>query len=269
MAYQEEEKAKLRRQSSREAITLAMQGQWREAITVNQNLVELFPNDVEAYNRLGRAYMELSEYAEAENAYKHTIQIDPYNAIAQKNVQRLSLLKKTHGQTATRKVNPQQFIEEIGKAGVVQLHNLAPAVVLAKVVAADVVNLKVEGTFLSVESTTGDYLGHVEPKHGQRLIRLMQGGNKYSAAIVSSGPDALSVIIRETYKDPSQSGQPSFPTRGVEGPRTEIGDRVIRRELEQEEALLGEPGFSVVGGEEHEVLAEEPMEDEYDDESEG
>jgi Flp pilus assembly protein TadD len=90
MAYQEEEKTKLRRLQSREAINLAILGNWREAVGVNQNLVDVFPEDVEAYNRLGRAHTELGEYEDAEKAYRQSLKIDSYNAIAQKNIQRLA-----------------------------------------------------------------------------------------------------------------------------------------------------------------------------------
>ena len=267
MTYQEEEQSRLRRQNTREAINLALQGQWREAIDVNKGIVEMFPNDIEALNRLGRAHMELAQYADAEAAYRRTMEIDSYNAIAQKNLQRLSLLKKTRTtkQTAAPKLEPQAFIEEIGKAGVVHLHDLPRADVLARVVAGDAVNLKVSGNNLVVETLRGGYLGHVEPRHAQRLIRLMKGGNKYSAAIVSSGERAVSVIIRETFQHPDQAGQLSFPTRGVVGARSDIGERVIRREIEQEESLAGETGYTVVGGEEAEVLPEEAPEDDFDD----
>jgi hypothetical protein len=64
------------------------------------------------------------------------------------------------------------------------------------------------------------------------------------------------------------AGHLSFPTRGVEGARTDITDRVLRRELEQEESLLGEPGYTVMGGEEAEVLPQERTEDEFEEESE-
>lgn len=269
MAYQEEEQSRIRRQSSKEAITLAIQGRWREAIAVNQKIIQAFPGDVEAYNRLGRAYMELGEYAEAGAAYRKTLEIDKYNSIAQKNLQRLAHIRRTRTTTGTdtHRLDPQQFIEEIGKAGIVQLVNLAKPAVLAKVVAGDNVNLKIVGNDLRVENSRGDYLGQVEIKHKQRLIRLMRGGNKYSAAIVSSSEKTLTVIVREVYQSPEQTGQLSFPTRGIEGPRPDITDRVIRRELEQEEAMLGETGYTVVGGEEPEALAEEPMEDDFDDES--
>ena len=264
----------MRRQSSKEAITLAMQGKWREAITVNKTLIEAFPTDVEAYNRMGRAHMELGEYADAEAAYRKTLGIDSYNAIAQKNLQRLVVLKKASKKTKaavavdTHKLEPRQFIEEIGKAGVVLLNNLALPAIIAKVVAGDAVSLKIKGNNLLVENSLGEYLGQVELRHSQRLIRLMRGGNRYSGAIISSTEKSITVIIREVYQDPSQAGQLSFPTRGIEGVRPDITDRVIRRELEQEEALLGESGYTVVGGEESEVLEEEPIKDDFEEDSE-
>jgi hypothetical protein len=270
MAYQEEEQSRIRRLNSREAIALALKGQWREAVAVNQSIIDRFANDVEALNRLGRAHMELGEYPEAEAAYRRTLEVDSYNAIAQKNLQRLALLKKAKGskQPVVHKLEPQVFIEEIGKAGVIHLTDLASAGVLARVVAGDIVNLKVKGTNLAVETPRGGYLGLVEPRHGQRLIRMIKGGNKYSAAIVSSTDKSVSVIIRETYQHPNQVGQLSFPTRGIEGTRTDMSDRVIRREIEQEESLLGETGYTVVGGEESEVLQEEPVERDFDDDQE-
>jgi len=269
MTYQEEEQSRLRRQASKEAITLALQGQWKEAIAINKSLIEKFPTDVEALNRLGRAHMELAEYRDAEAAYRKTLGVDQYNAIAQKNLQRLSYLKKTKTTVDpnTHKLEPQQFIEEIGKAGVVQVNNLAKPALLARLVAGDVVNLKVVENNLTITNSRGEQLGTVEPRHGQRLVRLIRGGNRYSAAIVSSTDKSVTAIIRETYQDPGQLGQLSFPTRGIEAPRPDISDRVIRRELEQEDALSGDPGYTVVGGEEPEALAESPVEDDFDENS--
>ena len=43
MPDREEDKARLRRKASQEAISLAMQSRWQEAVTVNQNIIELFP----------------------------------------------------------------------------------------------------------------------------------------------------------------------------------------------------------------------------------
>ena len=88
----------------------------------------------------------------------------------------------------------------------VTLYRLAPLAVLAKMGAGDKVYLKVDGAGLNVENGHGEYVGQVEPKHGQRLIKLMEGGNHYSAAIVSVSEERVTVIIREIYQDPSQVG---------------------------------------------------------------
>jgi hypothetical protein len=136
--------------------------------------------------------------------------------------------------------------------------------VLAKLVAGAVLALKVDGTSLAVENGTGEYVGQVDPRHGQRLVKLMEGGNQYSAAVVSATAEGnVRVIIRETYQDPSQAGKLSFPPKESSETShwTPAGDRMVRRELEYEESLPGEPSFTIVGGEEgeeSEVFFEEP-----------
>jgi len=259
MTYQEEKKVRLRRQGSKQAIALAMQGRWREAVAANQSVIENFPNDVEAYNRLGKAYMELGEYTQAKEAYSRAVDLDHYNVIARRNLRRLSHLEEAAVSLGggSNKAEPQHFIEETGKAGVVNLYRLAPPQVLAKVMAGDQVDLRIDGHSLVVENGHGEYLGQVDPKHGQRLIRLIEGGNKYTAAIVSLTEDAVSVIIREVYQGPSQAGQLSFPSRRLEGAQPYVSDRIFRRGSEYEEELVETPGYTITSEEETEVLPKE------------
>jgi tetratricopeptide (TPR) repeat protein len=242
MAYQEEEQVRLRRQRSKQAIALAMQGRWREAVAANQEIIASFPNDFDAYNRLGRAYMELGDYSPAKEAYRQALELDPYNIIAQKNLRRLSYLEGAEAGAGvdSDKAEPQHFIEETGKTGVVDLHHLAPQGILAKMVAGDRVYLKVDDSTLAVENGRGEYLGQVEPRHAQRLIKLLAGGNQYTAAIVSSAEDRVAIIIREVYQNPSQAGQLSFPSKGVESLRPYLSDKILRRGLEYIEASAEE-----------------------------
>ena len=89
MSFQEDKQGKIRRQTSKHAITLALESRWEESIDVNKSILENFPNDVDAHNRLGKAYMELGEYAKAKEAYTRASKLDQYNTIARKNLQRL------------------------------------------------------------------------------------------------------------------------------------------------------------------------------------
>jgi tetratricopeptide (TPR) repeat protein len=127
MTTRDEDKLiRLKQQRSKEAIDLAMRAKWHEAVDVNQQLIQLFPDDVDSHNRLGRAYLELGKYSASREAYRRAQEIDPYNAIAARNLRRLNDLRDADSdEIETDTFEPTHFIEEIGKAGVVTLFDLA------------------------------------------------------------------------------------------------------------------------------------------------
>jgi len=240
MVYPEEPQGRLRQQQTKQAIALAMQGQWQEAVAANNQIIAGFPRDVDAHNRLGKAYLALGKYAQASEAYAQALELDPANVIADKNLRRLAHLKDAvvHTPRESRHAGPQHFIEEIGKAGVINLNHLASPEVLVGMVAGDAAFLRVDEPVLVVESGHGEYLGQVGPKNAQRLIKLMAGGNQYGAAVVNVAEDRLTIMIREEYQHPSQAGQLSFPPRGLEKIQPYVSEKALREELEEEE---GEP----------------------------
>jgi hypothetical protein len=245
MLNNKEDQARLIRQASKQAITLAMDGRWKEAVEANTSILVNFPDDVDTYNRLGRAHMELGEYAEAKKAYRRASELDPYNTIAEKNLKRLANLDdgSQTNETAGKLVEPRFFIEEIGKAGVVRLVNPASKETLARLVAGDRVNLKPDGANLAVTSEEGELVGWVDPRHGKRLLQLIAGGNQYLATVTSSSDEGIAIIIRETFQHPSQAGQLSFPSKGLEAVRPFVSDKLIRQQMEYEEGGLDDSGF--------------------------
>lgn len=213
--HQVEDRTKLRRVWVDHAIQLAMQNRWTEAIAINRNILELFPKDVDALNRLGRALRELGQYREARDAYQDAVNADPNNSIAQKNLATLASVDVDNaGGDRGGKVDPALFVAEVGKSGTANLIRATDKVALAKMAVGDQVYLHAEGRALYVRNSGGDLLGQVEPRTAQRLIDLIRGGNKYAAALISLDEAGPRVIIRETLQHPSQVGKVSFPTRG-------------------------------------------------------
>lgn len=236
MQYQTGE-ARLRRQRTKEAIDMAMQGRWEDAVAANQSIIEFFPKDIDAYNRLGKALTELGRYAEAHEAYSKALGIDPGNSIAKKNLRRLSLLNEAQPSPrgGRHRVSPHLFIEEMGKAGVASLYHLAPRHVRAQIAAGDPVYLQIDGQSIIVENKHGEYLGKVEPRVGVRLSNLIRGGNRYTAAVISSADSEVKIIIKEIFQHPSQAGRPSFPVKGPDGFRPYVRESILKYELEEEE----------------------------------
>ena len=243
MHYQAGE-ARLRRRSAKEAIALAMQGRWEEAVITNRSIIEVFPNDIDALNRLGKALTELGQYGQARETYGRAMEIDPKNGIASRNLQRLSLLNGTLAVPAQRRqrVIPQLFIEETGKAGLVSLEQPAPREVLAEMAAGDTVHLRLRGQGFIIESKHGEYLGRVQPRIGVRLAKLMDGGNRYTAAIASLVDSEVKVIITEAFQHPSQAGRPSFPAKGYDGFRSYVKGSILKYDLGEEEVSLDDNG---------------------------
>ena len=247
---------KLKRERTQEAISFAMQGKWDEAIATNKSIIEVFPNDINAFNRLGKALTEKGQYEEAIDAYNRAIEIDPKNSISRKNLRRLSLLKEK--QLVPSKDRPKAisrtFIEETGKSGVARLDQLAAREVLIKMAAGDIVRLKVKKQHLTVENEAGEYLGQLESRISTRLSKLIKGGNRYSAAIASISDSVVKVIITEIYQHPKQVGRPSFPAKIKDGFRSSVKGSILKYEIGDEEETYDDSGNIVDTDEDTEIL---------------
>jgi len=243
---------RLRREKEREAIALATQGRWREAVEVNRAILALFPQDVHALNRLGRALAELGRYSEARSAFQRALEVDPSNSIARKNLDRLRGLEDRPQETPTgdRVASVQVFIEERGKTCRTRLQAPAPPEERVDLNPGEEVELQVQGDQVAVYSTRRRYLGRLEPRLARRLIRLMQGGNRYTAAIAAADQKGVEVIIREVFQHPSLMGVVSFPSP-VEEYAYLVGMENTEAE-EPEEALGEEPALEEAPEEEEE-----------------
>lgn len=237
----DEEKRVRRRHLSQQAIALAVQSRWKEAAELNEEIVALTPDDAEAYNRLGKAYTEVGKIADARGAYERSLEFDPANLIAQRNLDRL--LKISDLQTsellksAAHKLDPRFFMEETGRTGQTFLVDPADAGTLARLAAGDQVQLQVSDGKLVTMSMDGTYAGTVEQRLSSRLMRLMRGGNEYQAGVVGVDNTAVRIIIRETLQAPENVGRISFPPHGTQEGlvRPYLREGVMRRSAEDEE----------------------------------
>ena len=239
-----DDREKVKKDKAKKAVALAMNSRWEEAVVINRSIAQEFPKDLEAFNRMGKALSELGRNREAKEAFQSALGISPNNSIAKKNVKRLQKLSDDETPRVSRprraNRNANTFMEETGKAGVTSLLNLPGPEMLLKLTPGDPVQLQVVGKGLRVTDSDGGDLGRVEPRVASRLARLIQGGNKYEAAVTSAEDRELAIIIREVYNHPSQAGEVSFPVRGGAGSHVYLPGTVLGMDMGNNESA--DPG---------------------------
>lgn len=237
-AFPTEDRLRQKRTKSEQAITLAMKNRWDEAAQVNREILDLFPNEVDAYNRLGKAFTELGRYGEARDAYSQAVKLDPLNGIASKNLQRLGkLAAEGSAAPSPSPVDPRLFIEESGKTTVTQLTDVRRTEATTKLSAGDQLHLERRGNQLGVTDMNGQEVGRIEPKLEQDLVKLLGLGNQYAVFVTAVNDQVVHVIIRETYRSAAMGHRPSFrPSAAAEsGVRAYTREGVLRYEIEEEE----------------------------------
>jgi hypothetical protein len=252
---------KTRRQFVEQARRAALNGDWETAILLDQEIIERWPRDADAYNRLGRALLEYRRVGAAHEAYSNALKIDPANMIARRNLQRLELVHHRKGVDESGQDQPRDsviprtsvFIEEVGKTWVDELANPAPMDELADVYSGEQLQLAVEVDRLIVRRANGQRVGEVEKKTAERMIDLMSGGNRYEVFALGLSAASLRVILREVYRDPKMAGRISFP-RQISATRAYLRERDLLRQRDESDFLLVDDDDE--DGEEDETSAE-------------
>lgn len=197
--------------SATSAILSALSQNWDEAIRLNNEIIKKDKTNIEAYNRLGFAYLKRCDINEARLSYQKVLKLDPYNQIAQKNLERIGVLKsKTFAASATITLSPLTFLEEPGKTKIAECVNIAPNSVLSAITCGQNVILKPKNHTVEVRTDDGTYLGALADDLSFRLIKLTAAGNTYQVIVKSVNKKRLLLFIRETSRGKKYLGQPSF-----------------------------------------------------------
>lgn len=205
----DESPAKLHQQ----AISAALASNWEEALKINQQIIALDPENVEALNRIARVYFELGDLTQAKRHYDQVLKKDPYNQIAAKFLKRIKTFSKKGGKLGNHNNYIQAtdlFIEEAGKTRVVTLLKVAEPQKLSLLSSGMIVNLVAKNRGIIATDQAGEYLGALPDDLSHHLLRLIKGGNKYQAIIKTIKTNSVSILIREVFRSARFRNQPSF-----------------------------------------------------------
>jgi hypothetical protein len=227
-------RSKAKRELAEVARNLALDGRWKEAVEANLVLIEKSPRDVDAYNRLGKAYFELRRYRSAYDAYQAAFEIDAANIISRRNLERLESMRDIEDEDNEGGSRPPArfnvFIEEAGKTFVDEVIEPAPSSVLMTLSSGENLDIQIEGSDVKLLDDTGQYIGMLEPRVSRRLIQLIEMGNEYAVYVTANAGDSVRVIIREMSRSEEMGNRLSFPHQGkVAVPRSFLRDSRLFR----------------------------------------
>ena len=200
---------------SQQSIEAAINGQWQKAVDSNLEVLDKSPENTEALNRLGKAYMELGLIVKSIKTFQMCLNISPNNPIALKNLQRLQNLE-TFNQKTTKQIlsTPHDFIKD-SKTVTSDLINLTSVDNHLKVSPGHKCNIEITNNTLTVLGSDKVPIGQIEPRLGSRIIRLINFGNIFIATVKSSDSNKITILIRESFTKSSDKSISSFTNKRI------------------------------------------------------
>ncbi len=201
---------------AQKAVSAALSGKWEEAIKVNSEILKNDSKNLDALNRLAKAYAELGKIKKAKDVSQKVLKIDPFNPIATKCLAKWKAGGVNEGGRCSLCSKAEAFLEEPGKTKIVSLLHLGDASIIAKLGSGDEVKFMPFSHRISVTTFDGKYIGRLPDDLSARLRTLLKCGNEYQVLIKSTNPQEVKIFIRELKRSPRFKDVPSFAAEKVE-----------------------------------------------------
>ena len=74
---------------AQKSLNAALSGNWKEATKLNREILKKDPKDIDALNRMARAFAELGNLKRAKSLTQKVLKIDPFNTIAERSIKNI------------------------------------------------------------------------------------------------------------------------------------------------------------------------------------
>ena len=96
---------------TKKAIEASLKQKWAEAISLNSDILKVYPDNIDAKIRLGRCYLQTKEFSKAKKIFKEVLEKDPINSIALRNYD-LAKNQKTECNGNSAKLSTKALLKE-------------------------------------------------------------------------------------------------------------------------------------------------------------
>lgn len=181
---------------TKKAIEAALKSNWEEAVELNKQILESEPKNLDAKNRLGRAYMHVNQADKARESFEEVLKIDPINQVAKKNLRIINNKSNSDKNTTIEAVS---LVKEPGTTIELSLRiigsgitadDLIPGEKLSYIKSRkciDLYRIESKSKLTSIESDNiCNKINHVLKEKEDLTIRFVKGNNKEITVIIKS-----------------------------------------------------------------------------------
>jgi len=178
------------------AIKSALNCDWISAREINLQILKKEPNDIDALNRLAKAYYELDEIKKALSTTQKVLALDPLDKIANRAIKKY----QENTSKVTSKTETISFIEEPGRTKIVNLINL-DCEICPHLNSGEKIIVSHGKHKVSANREDGKYIGKFKDDISKKIINLINGGNKFEFYVHSASANKVTIFIKQTHQE--------------------------------------------------------------------
>ncbi len=253
------------------AIDAAIKLNWPEAIKLNEEIIKSDKKNVDAYLRLGFAYLQQGKVKAAKKFYKKALGLQPGNYTIISNLDRIKVLETKKMKKSTDvNLNPYLFLDIPSKTKSVVLVNSGQKAILAKLTIGQELQLFPKKRRIEVRTNDKEYVGCLPDDISKRMTIFIKAGSVFKCYVKESTLKEITVFLKEEKKGRKVTKYASFPvnvqanlsniTLSTNKDDSEFGEDEEISEVDLDklaESLSEEKEFLDYGGEDKDEEAEE------------
>lgn len=183
---------------NKKAIDAALKANWESALEINNKILEVYPANIEAKIRLGRALIQTRKFDKAKRIFKEVLKIDPINSVALKN---LEIAKKGRLESKTpHNIDTKSLLIEPGTTREVMMDIAAKGVTANDFYPGEQLLLKIKKREINVYKVKKDttvLIGAITNEEiVQKLNSIIEKSGKVQASFARGREKHTTILIK-------------------------------------------------------------------------
>ncbi|HLB51995.1 hypothetical protein A3F07_03425 [candidate division WWE3 bacterium RIFCSPHIGHO2_12_FULL_38_15] len=213
---------------TKKAIDAALNSKWKEAVSLNLQILTRDPSSTDAKIRLGRAYIQTGEFNKAKRIFKEVLESDPINPVALKNYS-LASQKKSEKNHITL-ADPKSLLKEPGTTAETTVEITAKRITASDFSPGEPLLLKIDKKTISIIKTKREEkiaIGTLNKDFVIKLNGAKQKGAEANANFVNGTGKNIKILIKcslPIFKAERQDVRPYIKKGSIDEPELEMAE---------------------------------------------